>query len=51
MDYMLYLDDDEEDEPKPGEQSGCGCLPSFLIGLLVLVVIWLPDLRLSPVFG
>ncbi len=41
MDYMLLLDDDEEDEPKPGEKSGCGCLPSLLLGLLVLVVVWL----------
>ena len=41
MDYMLLLDDDEEDEPKPGEKSGCGCLPmlllSILIGVLLLV--------------
>ena len=41
MDYMLYLDDDEEDEPKPGEKSGCGWLPSVLIGCIVLVIICL----------
>ena len=41
MTYMLYLDDDEEDEPKPGEKSGCGCLPSILIACIILVVIWL----------
>lgn len=41
MTYMLYLDDDEEDEPKPSEKTGCGCLTSILMGLLVLVVVWL----------
>ena len=40
LDYMLYLDDDEEDEPKPGEKSGCGCLPSVLGCLAVLAAIW-----------
>ena len=40
MDYMLLLDDDEEDEPKPGEKSGCGCLPSILGCLAVLAAIW-----------
>ena len=38
MDYMLLLDDDEEDEPKPGEKSGCGCLMSILFGILALAV-------------
>lgn len=41
MDYMLYLDDDEEDEPKSGEKTGCGCLPSILLGILGIVVICL----------
>ena len=41
MDYMLYLDDDEEDEPKSGGKSGCGCLPSILLGILGIVVICL----------
>ena len=40
MDYMLYLDDDEEDEPKPGVKSGYGCLPSILVCLAVLATIW-----------
>lgn len=39
MDYMLLLDDDEEDEPKPGEKSGCGCLPMLLIGVLIVVAL------------
>ncbi len=40
MDYMLLLDDDEEDEPKPGEKSGC--LHTVLLGVLiaVLLVLW-----------
>ena len=38
MDYMLLLDDDEEDEPKPGEKVGCGCLPALLIGVLLAVL-------------
>ena len=38
MDYMLLLDDDEEDEPKPGEKSGCGCLPTLLAGVLLAVL-------------
>ena len=38
MDYMIYLDDDE-DEPKPGEKTGCGCLPSIFFGLLVLATV------------
>lgn len=41
MTYMLYLNDDEEDEPKPGEKSGCGCLPSILLGVLALAVVYL----------
>ena len=41
MDYMLLLDDDEEDEPKPGERSGCGCLPLSIICLLAVIVIWI----------
>ena len=41
MPYMLYLDDDEEDEPMLGEKSGCGCLPSVLVCLAVLAAIWL----------
>ena len=39
MDYMLYLDDDDEDNPKSGGKSGCGCLPSILIGCMILVII------------
>ena len=39
MDYMLLLDDDEEDEPKPGEKSGCGCLPMLLLGILIGVLL------------
>ena len=39
MDYMLLRDDDEEDEPKPGEKSGCGCLQTILGCLAVLAAI------------
>lgn len=39
MDYMLLLDDEEEDEPKPGEKTGCGCLPTALIGMLIVLLI------------
>ncbi len=39
MEYMLLLDDDEEDEPKPGEKSGCGCLPMLGVGLLIFVLL------------
>ncbi len=39
MEYMLLLDDDEEDEPKPGEKAGCGCLPMLVIGMLAAVLI------------
>ena len=40
MTYMLLLDDDEEDEPKPGEKSGCGCLPTLLIvGLISILLV------------
>ena len=38
-DYMLLLDDDEEDEPKPGEKSGCGCLPMLAVGVLIFVLL------------
>ena len=38
MEYMLLYDDDEEDEPKAGEKSGCGCLPMLVIGLLIVVL-------------
>lgn len=38
MTYMLYLDD--EDEPQPGEKSGCGCLPSILVCIAVLAAIY-----------
>lgn len=37
MNYMLLLDDDEEDEPKPGTKSGCGCLPIMLLGVLIVI--------------
>ena len=40
MTYMLYLDDDGEDEPKLSKKSGCGCLPSILICFAVLAVIY-----------
>lgn len=40
MEYMLLLDDDAEDEPKPGERSGCGCLPALIVCLLVVIGIW-----------
>lgn len=40
MEYMLLYDDDEEDEPKPGEKSGCGCLPTLLIvGLIIILLL------------
>ena len=39
MDYMLLLDDDEEDEPKPGEKPGCGCLPMLVVGVLITVLL------------
>lgn len=39
MEYMLLYDDDEEDEPKPGEKSGCGCLPTLVMGLLIVVLL------------
>ena len=39
MNDMLLLDDDEEDEPKPGKKSGCGCLPTMLIGVLIVIVL------------
>ena len=39
MEYML-LYDDEEDEPKPGDKSGCGCLPTLLIvGPIIILLI------------
>lgn len=38
MDYMLLLDDDE-DEPKPGEKSGCGCLPMLVVGVLLVILL------------
>ncbi len=41
MDYMLLLDDDEEDEPKPGEKSGCGCLPAVLLCVGILLILLL----------
>lgn len=38
MEYMLLYD--EEDEPKPGDKSGCGCLPTLLIvGLIIILLI------------
>lgn len=39
MEYMLLYDDDEEDEPKPGEKSGCSCLPTLLIGGLIIILL------------
>ena len=40
MDYMLLLDDDEEDEPKSGARSGCGCLPMLsIVGLLMVLLL------------
>ena len=39
MEYMLLLDDDEEDEPKPSEKSGFGCLPMLVVGLLIIVLL------------
>ena len=39
MDYMLLLDDDEEDEPRPGEKPGCGCLPMLVIGFVILIIL------------
>ena len=39
MEYMLLLDDDEEDEPNPGEKSGCGCLPMLVVGLLIIALL------------
>ncbi len=38
MEYMLLLDD-EEDEPKSDEKSGCGCLPAVLFGILLVLLI------------
>ena len=40
MTYMLYLDDEDEDKPKPGKKSGYGCLPSILVCLAVLTTIY-----------
>ena len=39
MEYKLLPDDNGEDEPEPGEKSGCGCLPMMLIGLPIIVLI------------
>ena len=40
MEYMLLYDDEEEDEPKPGDKSGCGCLPTLLIvGQIIILLI------------
>lgn len=39
MEYMLLYDDDEEDEPKPGEKSGYGCLPTLLIGGWIIILL------------
>ncbi len=38
MTYMLYLDDNEEDEPIPGDKPGCGCLPAMLIVGLIIIL-------------
>lgn len=41
MTYMLYLDDDDEEEDlKRSDKSGCGCPPSILICFAVLAVIY-----------
>ena len=40
MTYMLYLDDDGEDDPEQSEISGCGYLPPILICFAVLAVIY-----------
>ena len=39
MDYMLLLDDDEEDEPKPDEKTGCGCLPILAVVALIIFLL------------
>lgn len=41
MDYILLLDDDEEDKPKLGEKSGCGFLLFVLFCIAALALIYL----------